>query len=389
MRNEKDQKNKNASQTFLNKMAELITSGEPGLEEQQQSHSNQSRLDHYKESVDQQVKSSKNERLEKAIGQIHSAFSHPQGSEATHKAGANQSPTETHLRHLSKEAFSQSELTSLISDTPSAHQQYNDLVSRLIQKASEELSAKNLSVEIDKWQDLYENFRIGLQLGFRYFSKAIMESGEDIPDQEEPGSPWNWNTWETMVGNLLNNFDQYCAKEIGIVLDNPGYLFEEAELLHAISIAKDNQSLDIDLWDNLFQLMAPEIIRRVDRLSAKLEMNEKLADTIHNPGTIANDFETYLWANYIDKQNIGSYGHSLRERLFGLQRRAPSGEVTRRLQFLKVAEAEELDKIIGQRSANGQLKKLNDWAREHVCEFNTWEKICYDSTRFLPRSLNT
>ena len=268
-------------------------------------------------------------------------------------------------------------------------QDYQRLLSDISQRIANELESTQIEEAVEKWHDLYENFRIGLQLGFRYFTDALINSGEDIPDQDEAGSPWSWHTWETMVGNLLNNFDQYCAKDITGYIKQTGTLLEESVVLEQLSKQKSQSSassFDDKLIAATFQQLEQHVIAQIEALHQKLQMNVNLEDIIHTPSVIANDFETYLWANYITQQKIGGYGHSLRDRLLGAPRRAPNGQVMARLQYLKVAEADELDKIAGQRTANGQLKRLNDWARENVCEFNIWEKICYDSTRFLPRS---
>ncbi len=246
----------------------------------------------------------------------------------------------------------------------------------------------NIEHALNQWHKLYENFRIGMQLGYQNFTMALVESGEDYPESDSSnlGSPWSWSTWERLAVNLLNNFDQSCAKEIESILQNPQSLISDIMVKGWMQSADEQaKNREESLLVIIAEVAQQEIDERLLSLKKQLTMSDSLANIIHNPATIAIDFETYLWANYITHKRIGNFESDLPGRLHISPRKAPAGKVAKRLQDLCVSEATKLDKISGH-SANHQLKRLHDWAQSRVSRFKIWENIKLDSTRFRPRT---
>lgn len=263
---------------------------------------------------------------------------------------------------------------------------YIGLSRHIIQRVTEEFARSEIHSEINTWNKLYENFRIGLQLGFRNFFDALKRSDEEIPEQDEPGSAWSWSTWERVARDLLNNFDNYCRKEILLIIEDPGTFIEKESLHETLEqLSNEGESGDA-LISKAQEAINVKILEKMKGLKSKLDMSGNLKKLANNPSIISNDFETYLWANYITERKIGSYDNSLRGRLHISPRIAPKGQVTARLKHLQVAEADQLDAITGKRANNDSLKALHDWARTKDREFDVWTKISDNTKKFSMRS---
>ncbi len=248
--------------------------------------------------------------------------------------------------------------------------QFVELKKNLTQYFLTCLAEAHIDSALDKWQKLYENFRLGLQLGLQTFSETLQEAREK-PTEQNKVDELDPDTWISRSVSLLNYFDQHCADEIHSAFKTPEFFITQFMIENWLQETHQTTQL---LGDDLLErthLMAQEAInQRIQSLNNHLQMNSALEKFMADPGAIGLNFEMYLWARYIKAKRIGNYAGNLQGLLHITPRIAPQAPVVRRLADLRV-----LDNNTEQKHSDSRLKQLNEWAETQVTRLSVWDNI--------------
>jgi hypothetical protein len=221
---------------------------------------------------------------------------------------------------------------------------------------------QDIKPKLALWLHLYENFRIGLQLGYQNIQQTLFNAGETLPIDANNTSTdilWNWGYWSQLSVNLLNNFEQ--------------------KLTFPLSEIQNNASAFLAYIETQYQESAAQILaERFAEISQHLTMSQALEDLIRQPAQISRMFETYLWAQYILAKGIGCPKYPLIQFLSS-SRVAPNPEIKERLKTLQVIQSDQLQQEI-RPSDIDSLAHLQSWAKDQIknqtqTHHHLWDKI--------------
>lgn len=250
------------------------------------------------------------------------------------------------------------------------HNQFIELKKNLTQHFLDCLAEAHIDSGLDKWQKLYENFRLGLQLGLQTFSETLQEASEK-PNEHNKIDELDPDTWMNRSVSLLNYFDQHCADEIHSAFKTPELFITQSMIENWLQETHQTTQLLGDALLERTDIVAQQAInQRIQSLNNHLQMNSALEKFMADPGAIGLNFEMYLWARYIKAKRIGNYAGNLQGLLHITPRIAPQAPVVRRLADLRV-----LDNNTEQKHSDSRLKQLNEWAETQVTRLSVWDNI--------------
>lgn len=246
------------------------------------------------------------------------------------------------------------------------------LQQRIAESFTAQLTQSRLFEALNPWQKLYENFRIGIQLGFQNFSETLAESGESIPAHLNLDESMTWTTWETLSVQLLSGFDQYCVRDIQSALETPNNFIAQTTLVHWLTETQKTTQLQGNaLILQTEKRVQQQIARHIQMIQLHLQMNAALEKLMKDPGAIGLTVEMYLWASYIRAKRIGHYTGKIKSLLHITPRIAPQASVVRRLADLRVVDPTLLERNASDRN----LKKLHEWAQNQTSRLTVWDGI--------------
>ncbi len=253
--------------------------------------------------------------------------------------------------------------------------QMTALQNTLIQQFLSCLAESHITDAMAKWQKLYENFRIGLQLGFQTFHETLNESGESA-SVSDASQELDSDNWEKLSVQLLSRFDHDCAHEIQQAFNAPETFITQSMIMDWLSTThQQSHAVGTPLIKQMLPLAQQNIVQHVTSLNTHLQMSASLEKLMANPGAIAVSFEMYLWARYIKVKHIGGYAGKLQSLLQITPRIAPRVPVVQRLADLRVIDTSLLANT-ADKNANSHLKQLNEWAQTQTkSRLSMWEDI--------------